>query len=388
MDTDSPLIYGLEFQARALASQLAETECLRFFVGTQSLEFDNQIHVVEVDEKSNSICKKLYQHGAGEVWHLSSSPTDNNVISTCFNKISEGRSSCTMHAAIWRIPETTEEGSGNEGYDPCSAALPTLDQLSLLETNEYGKDVLCTVFHPTEGNRVVSVVDNHFILWDLGEGCSSAKAITHGVLEAKGQPKFSAGKWNPHQSFTQFVTANDTHVRSWDLRTPSRQVWTIEGAHSQLIRDLDFNPNRQYYMASCGDDGWTKFWDVRSPTEPVVARSDHSHWVWSVRYNPLHDQLVLTSSSDSRVILSCVASISSEPYGHCIDDDLHEDNEEEKEKPSKMEDGVLAAYDEHEDSVYAVEWSTANPWTFASLSYDGRLVINRVPRAEMYRIIL
>ena len=54
----------------------------------------------------------------------------------------------------------------------------------------------------------------------------------------------------------------------------------------------------------------------------------------------------------------------------------------------RTKDGVIATFDEHEDSVYAVEWSTADPWVFASLSYDGRLVINRVPRAEKYKILL
>ncbi len=51
-------------------------------------------------------------------------------------------------------------------------------------------------------------------------------------------------------------------------------------------------------------------------------------------------------------------------------------------------DGVISTYEEHEDSVYAAEWSTADPWLFASLSYDGRLVINRVPRATKYKILL
>jgi hypothetical protein len=46
------------------------------------------------------------------------------------------------------------------------------------------------------------------------------------------------------------------------------------------------------------------------------------------------------------------------------------------------------AYDEHEESVYVAEWSAADPWVFASLSYDGRFVINRVPREIKYRILL
>ena len=53
--------------------------------------------------------------------------------------------------------------------------------------------------------------------------------------------------------------------------------------------------------------------------------------VWSVRYNHAHDQLVLSSSSDSRVILSNMASISSEPFGPAMDED-DEDEEGTSEK--------------------------------------------------------
>lgn len=54
----------------------------------------------------------------------------------------------------------------------------------------------------------------------------------------------------------------------------------------------------------------------------------------------------------------------------------------------RLEDGVIRRYNEHEDSVYAVEWSNSDPWVFASLSYDGRLVINTVPRSCKYKILL
>jgi WD40 repeat protein len=57
-----------------------------------------------------------------------------------------------------------------------------------------------------------------------------------------------------------------------------RQTFQMEGAHGQLVRDLDFNPNRQYYLASCGDDCRVKFWDTRNCSEPLKILSDHSHW--------------------------------------------------------------------------------------------------------------
>lgn len=50
--------------------------------------------------------------------------------------------------------------------------------------------------------------------------------------------------------------------------------------------------------------------------------------VWSVRYNHSHDQLVLTASSDSRLILSNMVSISSEPFGHLVDDEELSEGEE------------------------------------------------------------
>jgi hypothetical protein len=44
--------------------------------------------------------------------------------------------------------------------------------------------------------------------------------------------------------------------------------------------------------------------------------------VWSVRYNAFHDQLLLTCSSDSRVVLNSIPSLSSEPFNLPDDDEL------------------------------------------------------------------
>lgn len=51
-------------------------------------------------------------------------------------------------------------------------------------------------------------------------------------------------------------------------------------------------------------------------------------------------------------------------------------------------DGKAHTYDEHEDSVYGLAWSAADPWLFASMSYDGRLVVNKVPKNIKYKILI
>ena len=109
-----------------------------------------------------------------------------------------------------------------------------------------------------------------------------------------------------------------------------------------------------------------------------------------MRYNQYHDQLVLSSSSDGHVVLASMASISSEPHGHLIEeeDDLDgSDGDGVDDKEPSLEDGKIKTFDDHEDSVYCVEWSATDPWVFASLSYDGRLVINHVPRSIKFRIL-
>jgi hypothetical protein len=96
-------------------------------------------------------------------------------------------------------------------------------------------------------------------------------------------------------------------------------------------------------------------------------------------YNPLHDQLFLSASTDSILKLHSIVSISSAP---------HTSDSESPSSAEKLTDGVLQSYDQHEDSIYSISWNLTNPWIFASLSYDGRCVIHTVPTDYKYLIIL
>ncbi|TKY75312.1 WD repeat-containing protein DWA2 [Spatholobus suberectus] len=41
-------------------------------------------------------------------------------------------------------------------------------------------------------------------------------------------------------------------------------------------------------------------------------------------------------------------------------------------------DPLLNTYSDYEDSIYGLTWSSREPWIFASLSYDGRVVVESV----------
>ncbi|XP_076039917.1 EARP-interacting protein homolog [Oratosquilla oratoria] len=382
MMDDAPVIYGLEdFQARALCAMTAETEKINFLVGTQSLRITNQVQLIEFDDDTCLVSKQAFLHPVGEVWKIAAAPQSPHLIATVYNDTQDYRSD--YGAAIWKLP--IDHNLSTIIDDPRNGPCVEL-QCHLhgeRQGSEVGSQVWSVVWAPEEDQHLITLVDNHVLYWDIEAGGSCAKVISQMSVEGKGSVSVGSGRWYPHQHCSQVAATSGQNVKAWDLRT-SKPSWSIEGAHSQHVRDIDFNPNMQYYLATCGDDCHTKFWDIRNTEKPLMDLSDHSHWVWSVRYNASYDQLVLTCSSDQRVILSNLPSIASQPFGTLADQE-ETSSEKEKESTEKSEDGVIQTYEDHEDSVYAIEWSAADFWTFASLSYDGRLVINKVPRSIKYK---
>lgn len=113
---------------------------------------------------------------------------------------------------------------------------------------------------------------------------------------------------------------------------------------------------------------------MRKPEKCIRVIHEHSHWVYQAKYNNYHDQLMVTSGSDNTVVLHRVVSGSSTPMDEHIYD--------------KETDAVLLKIDDFDNTVYAVAWSVAEAWHFASLSYNGKLRIHAVPSEEKYKILL
>ena len=229
----------------------------------------------------------------------------------------------------------------------------------------------------------------------------------------------------------------------------NKPVVDIQGAHMYSIKDLDYNPNRPYFVATGGEDGLVKFWDLRSagkdgngniglsgisntvgkkenlPPPPPSSSSStddignnnkhsllckvllgHTHWLTTVKYNRFHDQLLASAGTDSCVNLWRVSSISSAPLLELDDDNsmnesFEGDDEYEKRDSrggsisagkilpkSNTGDMRLSSFSGHGESVYDIAWSACDAWVFASLSFDGNVVLNHVSSEEKYKILL
>lgn len=206
----------------------------------------------------------------------------------------------------------------------------------------------------------------------MAEGGAISEISSASVSESQ---QLAAAAWDPHHA-NEVATVHGTAVQGWDLRTMT-STHCLPDAHKYGARDVDYNPNKPFYVVTSGEDRLVKFWDIRKPDRPMKVLLGHSHWAWTVAFNRFHDQLILSGGTDSLVNLWRVSSISSAPLleleGH-------------NSKPDA--DVRVRAFDEHEESVYSVAWSACDAWVFVSLSYDGRVVLNHVPSTEKYKILL
>ncbi len=115
-----------------------------------------------------------------------------------------------------------------------------------------------------------------------------------------------------------------------------------------------------------------------------------------MRYNHSHDQLLLTGSSDSRVILSNMVSISSEPFGHLVDDDELSDNEESQQEDKYTSLSVSltfhVSFTVSSDFLYKCDKIHLCPWsTKAVLSLWGifvEIAKNTLYGSKLYIFIL
>ncbi|KAL7732479.1 hypothetical protein ACLKA6_004436 [Drosophila palustris] len=378
---ENSMIYGLELQARALTPQYGEGNDVCFFIATNSLKPTNQLHLLQYDEEQATIQSKIFEHALGEVWKLNSCPHDSRLLASVYN-VQKG-AQVLSQAALLTLPMDDLTASN----EPIKSEYIPWAQVEVLDTASLGDRVKTIEFHPSQEQTIACVAGNKLAIMQRAEASTRVVAETSSSSSsgAKNLSPFTTGKWSHHHQGHQFLLLHDTSVRAYDVRDTQHCAWSIDDAHGQLVRDLDCNPNKQCHLVTGGDDGCLKVWDCRMVKSPVFERSDHSHWVWSVRFNTFHDQLILSSSSDCKVLLTCAGSVSSEALST---DSIEGSSSVPQERHKVLSDGLLQAFEQHEDSVYCAEWSNVDPWIFASLSYDGRVIISKVPKQYKYQIIL
>lgn len=357
---DNSLIFGLETCSRSLCAVTADTEKVRFLATSQAPTGNHSINLLNYDDDDNQIQRQMFKT-KNENWKISSCPQDAKRFVTVSNEITKSEKGYkqTWAANIFDVQVDLDE-------------LHDGQQIDLEPVQSIAQDnLLNAIWRPDESSNPALLL--------ISSGTVSVMEGSDGEVRpiAKTRGLNGIGAWDAHHSARVITAVSGHNLKAWDIRE-NNLVWELNETNN--IRDIDFNPNKQNQIALGCEDGGVKFYDTRNLRKPIKKLVDiHTHWAWSVKYNPIHDQLFLTAGGDGRVFLHSITSVSSEPFGSLI--------EEEQDKTT-LEDGVILKLEEHDDAVYGCEWSQANPWLFASLSHDGRIVINQVPKSVKYDILL
>ncbi|KAF5747222.1 WD repeat-containing protein DWA2-like [Tripterygium wilfordii] len=336
--------YGLKYQARCLSDVKADTDHTSFIAGTLSLREENEVHLIRLSSGGTElICEGLFSH-PNEIWDLASCPFDQRIFSTVF---STGES---YGAAIWQIPEL---------YGQLNS--PQLERIASLD--EHVGKINCILWWPSgRHDKLISIDEENIVVWGLD--CSKRSAQVQSKESAGLLHSLSGGAWDPHD-VNAVATTCESMIQFWDLRTMNKTN-SIERGH---VRNIDYNAKKEHILVTAEDESGIHIWDLRTLKAPVQELPGHTHWTWAVSCNPEYDGMILSAGTDSTVNLWLASSFSSS-------------NELTSESPAESTmqkmDPLLNSYSDYEDSVYGLAWSSREPWIFASLSYDGRVVVESV----------
>jgi WD40 repeat protein len=201
------------------------------------------------------------------------------------------------------------------------------------------------------------------------------------------------------QSSTIIASAGNS-IELWDTRSQNSTLSPLQD--SCKITCLDVNRNRPHMIAIGCEDGRISFLDIRKLTGknvPIQIFDAHNHHVTKVRFNPLRDELVLSSGTDCGLNVWCCESSSSR-----VIDRIPALTETHRAPLSPLtnstvpykgfsyinkyvqvltskNDRLVSKIDRHTDTVRSVCWSHASPWVFASVSEDGLVMVNSVPKS-------
>ncbi|TYZ63934.1 hypothetical protein PybrP1_002900 [[Pythium] brassicae (nom. inval.)] len=372
--------FSVGSKVRCLEALLGDKENARFLVGTTSLQQPNQIHVLDFDSAANEVTRtQVYAHPS-QVQELAPSPFAKDLVVTCGKRVGE-----RAVATLWRMDDLSNGGGGEERAGGVESPTPLVVLTELPQQKLPVSSVAWNVGDESATATLASAHGTALRTWSLLVGGSEATVqdkLELDVSLASSPTAVGALRWDPHHPNYVSYTLGGS-VQTWDTRAKS-VAFAVEDAHLQAALDIDYNPNKPFCLASGGDDGKLKFWDLRQARQPLLALAAHAHWVWSVRYNRFHDQLVLSASSDSTLALWRVSSISSAPIVELDEQDFMS----EAAAGADVVDTNVRRYAEHEDSVYAVAWGASDSWLFGSVSFDGRFCVNHVPSTEKYKILL
>ncbi|KIZ05664.1 tumor suppressing subtransferable candidate 1 [Monoraphidium neglectum] len=377
--------YTMQLHSRALVPVTGQRSKSQWLVGSTALREENEVRLLEYDSDQEVLRSAAAWLHPDEV----AAPRSASSRAAAGTQPGKKRPRAAADAAaccgglpdiVTRAPARAPplaRAAGKYGATLWQAE-PGSHQLRELAGMEHTGVVRRALWNRLAPDMLITLEEGALRKWQMG--AADAQCV------ASGPPGDGRQLWggavHPKNAGLAAAVAGSS-VQIWDIQNCCK-VGEVPGAHRLPARDVDWAPHNEHRLVTCGDDCRLRFWDTRAlgRAEPLLELSGHSHWAWAARFSPFHDQLLASSSSD------CTVSLWYTPVLARQRDAPGETGA--RVVPSRGDaDGRVVTWDEeHEDSVYGLAWSAADPWVLASMSYDGRIVVNHVPKNLKYKILV
>lgn len=332
-------IFDLESRACAICS----APCLsnqnedgsdkhQFIAGTMNAGSENKILLLEYDEKSKSTTSLRTSFFPEKVDHLSSSCSDTNAVLGAAFSSSVG---------IYKLPFSADSLI-------CSV------------------DTKCNqiLWRGEESLKSCILVSKKSISSLVIDDPKSGSVVPYYNLDS--DQEISYVSLDPFHSSTCLCACNKA-LSLVDFRSPRSILQCSDSLHGfGSITSVEYSSITPYRFLTSGTDGTTRVHDIRmSKTcslHTLCSIGDHEHIVNKSVFNPFHDELFLSCSSDQTLRLF------------------------QLEKNGYYQ--PVQALKEFQDSVLNICWSSSSPWIFAGISFTGKVVIDSIVHEKKMEILL
>ena len=110
-------------------------------------------------------------------------------------------------------------------------------------------------------------------------------------------------QWSPNEENVLASCGIDKSIRFWDIRENSKNPpKIIKNAHNSDVNVISWNSIRNHLFASGGDDNTFKVWDLRYLDEPPITEIKwHTGPINSIMWDPFDERQLAVCSEDNRL---------------------------------------------------------------------------------------
>ena len=212
-------LFGLSFKSVALAACATPGEEHIFLSGTSNPRDSNELHILQV--QNGKLSPRAVLPFQEEIRSIVTSPNQSNIFFVL------GQSKGGFSSILWKLNSAESKFS--------------LEQLAELKGHN-GKYGLVWRNSESGSDHVMTFDQDYLRLWALEADhhkVGSSPVISGSALNT------TAGAFDPHHEAV-FVSVADRAIRLWDTRVFQKETAVFERCHEDLIRDIDFNPNKLY----------------------------------------------------------------------------------------------------------------------------------------------